>query len=78
MNPAQRFVTVFAGPSFEAGMVRSLLERHGIAAHPDDENIGTVAPHLAAGGGAGAVKVLVAQNNVERARTLLARRSDAR
>jgi hypothetical protein len=74
MTRDQRFVTVFAASSVEAGLARSLLERNGIDAHLADEYIGTVAPHLAAGGGAGAVKVMVAERDAERARELLAQR----
>jgi hypothetical protein len=66
------FATVFAGSSMEAGMVRALLESQGIAAWLDEEYIGTVAPWMSAAGGAGAVKVLVAQENAAEARTILA------
>jgi hypothetical protein len=66
------FVTVFAGASVEAGIVRALLESQGIAAWLEEEYIGTVAPWMSAAGGAGAVKVLVAQEHAAEARSILA------
>jgi putative signal transducing protein len=67
-------ISVFAGSSAEAAIVRSFLESNGIAARLADEHIGTMAPHLAAGGGAGAVKVLVEGSDAARAKQLLAER----
>ncbi len=67
-------VTIFAGSATEAVMVRSFLESNGVVAHLVDEHIGVTAPHLAAGGGAGAVKVAVAGGEAERAKELLASR----
>jgi hypothetical protein len=55
-------------------MVRSLLESHDIAAYLADEYTGAMAPHIAAGGGAGGVKVVVAGDDSDRARQLLADR----
>jgi len=67
-----RLVTVFTGSTIEAGMARLLLESRGIAARLGEEYIGSVAPWMSAGGGAGAVKVLVEQEHAEHARRLLA------
>jgi hypothetical protein len=74
MSESASFVTIFAGSATEAAMVRSYLESNGIAVHLDDEHIGMMAPHIAAGGGAGAVKVTVASDDAARARELLADR----
>lgn len=63
---------VFAGSSAEAEVVRSFLESNGIATRLVDEHIGTVAPHLAAAGGAGAFKVVVEAGDAARAEGLLA------
>jgi hypothetical protein len=63
---------VFAGSSTEAAFVRSLLETNGIATRLVDEHIGALAPHLAAAGGAGAVKVVVEGGDAARAEELLA------
>jgi hypothetical protein len=67
-------VIVFAGSSVEAYMVCSFLVSNGITPHLDDELTGLVAPPYAAAGGAGAVKVLVAREEAQRAQELLAGR----
>jgi hypothetical protein len=74
MEEQRTLETVFTGSSVEAGLAQGLLEAHGVTAYLSDEYIGVVAPHLAAGGGAGAVKVQVAAADAARARDLLARR----
>ena len=66
--------TIFAGTSLEAALVRSYLEDHGIAAFLVEERVGTMAPYAAAAGGAGAVKVAVAPEDVAKARYYLAER----
>ena len=53
-------VEVFAGTTWEAGLVKSLLEDAEIEAFMLDENTGTLAPWYTAGGGAGSVRVVVA------------------
>ena len=68
-------VTIFAGSATEAAMVRALLESSGIASYLDDEHLGTMAPHIASGGGAGAVKVMVSSEEAARAKELLAKRT---
>jgi hypothetical protein len=72
MGKGSSSIVVYAGSSTEAALVRSLLESNGNAYRLVDEHIGTMTPHLSAGGGAGAVKVGVAQSDAERARGLLA------
>jgi hypothetical protein len=66
-------VIVFAGSGVEASMVLSFLKSNGIAARLEDEHIGTMVPHVAAGGGAGAVKVAVAAEDAGVAKKLLAK-----
>lgn len=56
-------VEVFAGNQFEANMVKNLLENEGIEAFVLDEFIGTISPWVASGGGAGAVKVIVKEED---------------
>jgi hypothetical protein len=75
MSEQREFETVFAGSSIEASLVRNFLEGEGVSALLADEFIGATAPHLAAGGGAGAVKVQVARTDAARARELLTRRA---
>jgi hypothetical protein len=74
MSEGASSVTIFAGSATEAAMVQSYLESNGIAVHLDDEHIGLMAPHIAAAGGAGAVKVLVEGSDAARAKQLLAER----
>jgi Rad3-related DNA helicase len=56
-------VVVFSGTLLEADMVKSLLENEGIPAYLKDEYMGTMVPWNVAPGGAGAVKVVVAQRD---------------
>lgn len=74
MSQGASLVNVFAGSAVEASLVRSFLESHSIASTFVDEHLGTIAPHIAAGGGAGAVKVAVAGGEAQRTRELLADR----
>jgi hypothetical protein len=60
-------VVVFSGNTIEAGLMKDELENNGIPAFLQDEFIGTIAPWQAAAGGAGAVKVTVAQRDFEKA-----------
>jgi hypothetical protein len=64
-------VIVFAGDAFEARLVWSQLKGHGVAAELVDEHAGTWVPFQVAGGGAGAVKVVVAAVDLERAKDVL-------
>ena len=71
MNQREQLIELFAGESFEAGRIHSLLVSEGIDAALEGGNLGTWAPHLAVGGGVGAVRVVVRQADVERARKIL-------
>jgi hypothetical protein len=62
---------VFSGPTTEADMVKLYLQGHGLTAWLDDEFVGTMAPHYAAGGGALAVKVRVNAADAARANALI-------
>jgi hypothetical protein len=74
MSTSVSTVTIFVTSAVEASLVRSFLESHGIAARLEDEHTGTIAPFVAAGGGAGAIKVSVAMEDATEARDLLAKR----
>lgn len=52
-------------------MTQNILEISGIDSFLKDEVIGTIAPWYAAAGGAGAVKVEVAESDVDRARAVI-------
>jgi hypothetical protein len=60
-------VMVFAGNALDAGMIQSLLEEEGIPAFVQNELMGSIAPWQVVSGGAGAVKVLVAYADQEKA-----------
>jgi hypothetical protein len=64
-------VEVFAGTTWEAGIVKSLLESEGIEAFLNDEFTGTLAPWYTAGGGAGAVRVIVSSLDYEKAKPVV-------
>jgi hypothetical protein len=72
MDRQHEFETVFTGTSAEVGLARGFLEEHGLEAYLTDDHLGTTAPYVAAGGGAGAVKLQVAGADAVRARELLA------
>jgi len=64
-------VEVFSGTIWDAELVKSILEDHGIETFLFDENIGTLAPWYAAGGGAGSVRVMVSNFDAGTARDLI-------
>jgi hypothetical protein len=60
-------VEVFSGTSWQAEMVKSLLENAEIVTFLRDENTGSLAPWYTAGGGAGSVKVIVSNRDFDQA-----------
>ena len=66
-----RTSTVFLGTEPEAAIVRAYLEDNGVQAMLEGANVATVAPHLATPAGVGSVKVVVAEEDAERARSLI-------
>jgi hypothetical protein len=70
-------VVVHAGSAIETGFVKSLLEEYGIAAILRDEMMGAIAPWYIAPGGVGAVKILIARSDYERARAIIDEFHDA-
>jgi hypothetical protein len=68
MSNSNTPVTVFNGNMFEADRIKIELENNGISAYLKDELIGgSIAPWHAAPGGAGAVKVMVAEKDMAEA-----------
>jgi hypothetical protein len=63
-------VQVFAGTSWQAGMVKSLIENEGIQAFFKDEMVGTLSPWWTSPGGVGSVKVMVSNLDFERAKLI--------
>ena len=60
-------VIVFEGNDWQASMVKSLLENTEIEVFLKDERMGVIAPWNVAGGGAGSVKVIVSNVDLEKA-----------
>ena len=58
---------MFAGTPVETTVLKGLLEDAGIAAFLKDEMMGGIAPWYVAPGGAGAVKVVIANADVAKA-----------
>ncbi len=58
-----KLVEVYDGTAWQAGIVKSLLDDAGIEAFIKDAILGTLNPWWTAPGGAGAVKVIVAEKD---------------
>jgi len=65
-------VEVFAGTIMQAQILKSLLEDSEIEAFLKDEIMGSMAPWYSSGGGAASVKVIVSQNDYEKAALVVA------
>jgi len=61
--PTDDFTVIYSGASFQADMLKSLLEGKGIRAILEDEFLGRMVPYAVPGG----VKVLVAKTDVDEA-----------
>ena len=64
--PHPDFAIVYSGASFQADLLKSLLEGKGIRAILEDEFLGRIVPYAVPGG----VKVLVANADVDKARRI--------
>lgn len=76
MTQSYELVVVYAGNTIDAGFVKSLLEGSGIEAFLRDEFMGILAPWYVTAAGAGAVKVMVARRDLDRAEPLVREFSD--
>lgn len=65
-------IEVFSGTTWQAEMVKNLLENSEIEAFLTDEIMGTLNPWWTAPGGAGSVKVFVSNIDLERAKPIVA------
>lgn len=64
-------VEVFAGTTWHAGLLKSLLEDAEIEAFLVDEIMGTLNPWWTAPGGAGSVRVMVSVPDYEKAKAIV-------
>jgi hypothetical protein len=71
MSEDNELIVVYAGTSIDAGFVKGLLEDAGIITFLKDEIMGSLAPWYVAPGGAGAVKVVIAKRDLDRAKSIV-------
>jgi len=71
MSLPDHLIVVHAGNAIETGFIKSLLEEYGIQTILRDELMGAIAPWYIAPGGVGAVKILIARRDYERARAII-------
>lgn len=71
MSDNDKLIVVYAGTSTEAGYLKTVLEAEGITAFLKDEMMGAIAAPYIAAGGLGAVKVVIAAEDIERAQPIL-------
>lgn len=64
---SSNWVQVTSGTFNEASMMQSILVNEGIDAVLKDDFLGSIAPYLASPGGAGSVKVMVMEEDYQRA-----------
>jgi hypothetical protein len=70
-NKENEPVEIFAGTTWQAEMVKSLLANADIEAFVIDEIVGTLSPWWTGPGGAGAVKVFVSSSDYSRAKQVV-------
>jgi len=71
-NDTSEMVEVFAGNTWQAEMVKSILADNDIDSYLRDEIIGTLSPWWAAPGGAGSVKIEVSRLDFDKAKAIVA------
>src|SRR5438067_1036380 len=65
------FSVIYSGNIVQADLLKCLLEGEGMQAFLEDEFLGRMVPYAAAAGGAGAVKVLIANSDLDQARMIV-------
>ncbi len=70
-NQKNKIIEIFSGTYLEAEMVKGMLENEGIQAFIKDGHMGTLAPWNVSGGGAGAVKVMISEQNFDKAQKIV-------
>jgi len=71
MSEGEELVVIYAGNSVNTGLLKGLLEHAGIAVFLQDEVIGSMVPAYATLGGVGAIKVVVAKKDIDKARSIV-------
>jgi len=65
------FSIIYSGNIVQADLLKCVLEGAGIEAMLEDEFVGMIAPYASSPGGLGAVKVVVANEDVQGAHQIL-------
>jgi hypothetical protein len=65
--PQDDFTIIYSGASFQADLLKSVLEGKGIRAILEDEFLGRMVPYAVPGG----VKVLVSNDDADKARRIV-------
>lgn len=73
MSEENELIIVYSGNSIVTGFLKSILEAEGIKAFLKDEIMGTTAPAYAAPGGVGAVKIVIARRDIDKAKPIIER-----
>jgi hypothetical protein len=69
--PQDDFSVIYSRNIVQADVLRNLLERRRHSCRLEDEYLGKMVPYAASAGGAGAVKVIVASSDVDKARRIV-------
>jgi hypothetical protein len=70
-HDGSKMIEIFAGTPWQAGMVKTLLEDAGIHAFMADEIIGTLNPWWTAPGGAGAIRIMISDDDEAHAKIVI-------
>lgn len=70
-NNEENSVVIYSGTDWQANMVKSLLEAAEIKAFTKDSHMGTIAPFHFMGGNVGAVKVIILEKDIKRAKAII-------
>ncbi|MFZ4413277.1 MAG: putative signal transducing protein [Bacteroidales bacterium] len=60
-------IEIYSGSPWQVGMVKTLLEDAGIMVYMQDVIMGTLNPWWTAGGGAGAIRLFISDNDYDTA-----------
>ncbi len=64
-------IEIYSGNPWQVGMVKTLLENSGIKVYMQDVIMGTLNPWWTAGGGAGAIRLFILDNDYEKAKEIV-------
>lgn len=70
-DQSSKLVEAFAGDSFQASYVKSVLDENKIESFVQNQNMGTIAPWYVSAGGLNPVSIFVLDENFDTARLLI-------